>query len=319
MTIEIIILSAIAQVFFHAVLVVLFVSILEITSMRDAWRYRLAFLLSSAFAFTPWYRFFSPILPRWMILAGIVGAFLGGLMATRRKTALWENNSPPSPEIENTVLQAHRQIIHTPLPIPIWKRLFDLILAMLALLFLSPAWVFVAFLIWFEDPGSILFVKNSVGKDGINFHQFKFRTMVQGAEEATGPILASIHDERVLKTGRLLRKSHLDEIPQLINIIKGDMSFVGPRPQRTVLVNKYIQKIPQYVERHRVLPGISGLAQVAGSYYLTPRQKLRFDCLYIRHISLGFDLKLLCLACLIALWYRWQKNWNGRLPRWMLH
>jgi len=97
------------------------------------------------------------------------------------------------------------------------------------------------------------------------------------------------------------------------------MSFVGPRPQRTVLVSNYLQEIPGYVERHRVLPGIAGLAQVAGSYYLTPRQKLRFDRLYIANMSLIFDLRLLFSACIIAFWYRWQNDWDGRLPRWMLH
>jgi lipopolysaccharide/colanic/teichoic acid biosynthesis glycosyltransferase len=96
------------------------------------------------------------------------------------------------------------------------------------------------------------------------------------------------------------------------------MSFVGPRPQRTVLVHEYLEAIPEYAERHRVLPGLAGLAQVAGDYYLTPRQKLRFDRLYIQHASLGFDLKLLFLAFLIAFWYRWRKDWDGKLPRWLL-
>jgi hypothetical protein len=93
------------------------------------------------------------------------------------------------------------------------------------------------------------------------------------------------------------------------------MSFVGPRPQRTVLVREYLDTIPEYAVRHRVLPGLAGLAQVAGDYYLTPRQKLRFDRLYIRYIGLGFDLKLILLAFLITFWFRWQKGWNGRLPR----
>jgi lipopolysaccharide/colanic/teichoic acid biosynthesis glycosyltransferase len=92
------------------------------------------------------------------------------------------------------------------------------------------------------------------------------------------------------------------------------MSFVGQRPQRTVLVRSYIEELPQYAERHRVLPGLAGLAQVAGHYYLTPRQKLRFDRLYIRHSRLGFDIKLLALSFLIAFWYRWQPGWTGRLP-----
>jgi len=113
----------------------------------------------------------------------------------------------------------------------------------------------------------------------------------------------------------LLRKAALDELPQLVNILLGEMSFVGPRPQRTVLVHEYLQRMPEYAERHRIAPGLAGLAQVAGDYFLTPCQKLRFDRLYIRHASLGFDLKLILLAFLIAFWYRWQKDWNGRLPR----
>jgi lipopolysaccharide/colanic/teichoic acid biosynthesis glycosyltransferase len=115
--------------------------------------------------------------------------------------------------------------------------------------------------------------------------------------------------------GRFLRKTALDELPQLINILRGEMSFVGPRPQRTVLVHNYLQTMPEYAQRHCVLPGLAGLAQVAGDYYITPRQKLRFDRLYIRYRSLSFDLKLLMLAFLLAFWYRWQKDWDGRLPR----
>jgi lipopolysaccharide/colanic/teichoic acid biosynthesis glycosyltransferase len=93
------------------------------------------------------------------------------------------------------------------------------------------------------------------------------------------------------------------------------MSFVGPRPQRTVLVLGYLEHLPAYAERHAVLPGLAGLAQVAGDYYLAPHQKLRLDRIYIRHRSLGFDVKLLILAFLVAFWFRWQSGWNGRLPR----
>ncbi|MBN1536663.1 MAG: sugar transferase [Anaerolineales bacterium] len=302
-----------------AALTILIERILAVIRISDTWRYRVAFLLGGACSFVPWYTLISSLHPLWMIFAGVMGAFWGGLLATRQKTPLWENNSPPSPEIQKAVMQIHQQVIPNVDPTPAWKCLFDRTLAILALIFLSPLWIITAFLVWFEDPGPLLFVKNSVGQGGITFHQLKFRTMIQGAEEATGPILASIHDMRALPVGRLLRKSHLDELPQLINILKGEMSFVGPRPQRTVLVYSYLQKMPEYAERHRIKPGIAGLAQVAGSYYLTPRQKLRFDRLYIRHISLGFDLKLISLALLIALWYRWQKRWNGRLPRRLIH
>jgi lipopolysaccharide/colanic/teichoic acid biosynthesis glycosyltransferase len=93
------------------------------------------------------------------------------------------------------------------------------------------------------------------------------------------------------------------------------MSFVGPRPQRTVLVSEYVREMPEYAERHVVPPGLAGLAQVAGSYYISPRQKLRFDRLYVRHASLGFDLRLLAVAFLVVFYLRWRPRWNGRLPR----
>jgi lipopolysaccharide/colanic/teichoic acid biosynthesis glycosyltransferase len=143
--------------------------------------------------------------------------------------------------------------------------------------------------------------------------------MIQGAEENSGPTLARENDPRVLRFGRLLRKTALDELPQLWNILRGEMSFVGPRPQRTALVDLYLQTLPQYAERHRLPPGLSGLAQVAGSYYLTPLQKLRFDRLYIRHAALGYDLRLLAAALALTFYYRWLPNWKGRLPRRWLH
>jgi lipopolysaccharide/colanic/teichoic acid biosynthesis glycosyltransferase len=312
-------LAGLAVALVHAALVLLLERILTIVHLPAPWRYRMAFLFSSGFTLIPWISNWFLVHPAWVIFTGVGGAFLGGLAATTQVWPLWENNAPPSVEIQRNVLLIHRKIIPTETHNPPLKRVFDLMLAASALLILSPVWIIISFLIWFEDPGPILFVKNSVGKGGVTFHQYKFRTMVLGAENATGPILASIQDMRVLHTGRLLRKIHLDELPQLVNVVKGDMSFVGPRPQRTVLVYSYLQKMPEYAERHRVLPGIAGLAQVAGSYYVSPRQKLRFDRLYIQHRSLGFDLKLLCLACLVAFWYRWNKGWNGRLPRRLLH
>jgi lipopolysaccharide/colanic/teichoic acid biosynthesis glycosyltransferase len=127
--------------------------------------------------------------------------------------------------------------------------------------------------------------------------------------------LAQENDRRVLRIGHLIRKTALDELPQLINILKGEMSFVGPRPQRTVLVHGFLKEIPEYAERHRVPPGIAGLAQVVGTYYSTPRQKLRLDRLYVKYASLGFDIKLIAIAFLIVFYLRWIKGWNGRVPR----
>jgi lipopolysaccharide/colanic/teichoic acid biosynthesis glycosyltransferase len=302
---------------------------LTFTGLGSGWRYRLAFLLSAGLpvvvAITAWVEsvLHSPGLhSEWMPagalmhwMAAVLGAFTGSLLDTALNEGLWENNSPPGEAVRQEVHRLHLEQIGQPGPQSWVKRCFDLGLALVGLVLSAPVWVSGIFLIWFADPGPLLFVKNSVGKGGINFHQFKLRTMVRGAEEHTGPVLSQQGDQRVLLVGRFLRKTALDELPQLINILLGQMSFVGPRPQRTVLVLEYLERMPEYAERHRVLPGIAGLAQVAGDYYLTPRQKLRFDRLYIRHISLGFDLKLLGLAFWIAFWMRWQKNWDGRIPR----
>lgn len=234
-----------------------------------------------------------------------------------RWAALWEDNQPPGAEIEREVLQAHR--VFPAVPVPLGKRAFDVGLALLGLILSSPIWLLFSLMIWLEDPGPVLFVKNSVGQGGRNFRQFKFRSMVREAEKGTGPVLSEQSDARVLRVGRLLRKTALDELPQLLNILKGEMSFVGPRPQRTVLVRDYLMDMPEYAARHVVPPGIAGLAQVAASYYITPRQKLRLDRLYVRHAGLAFDLRLLALACLLVFYLRWKPGWDGKIPRRWLH
>ena len=290
-------------------------------TIRRELRYRVAFLASVGLGWALWAyvmistgRFTGLSLP----VFSFSGAFFGSLFATAINENLWENNSPPTNKIQAEVHQQHMEVIGIPDKGSWTKRCFDLCLAIIGIAGSAPIWALISFLVWFEDPGPILFVKNSVGKGGRNFHQYKFRTMVRGAEIHTGPVLSREGDDRVLLVGRLLRKTALDELPQVINILKGEMSFVGPRPQRTVLVHDYLVAMPEYAERHRVLPGLSGLAQVAGDYYLTPRQKLRFDRLYIHNLSLGNDIKLLFLACLITFWFRWRKDWTGRLPRRLL-
>lgn len=321
-----------SRLLFQASLQILLVITLERglaqTALERNWRYRLAFLVSASLPVLyqlvsgPPGENFTNLAWLWrqaaQILISILFAFTGGVLSTALNDGLWENNSPPAEDTRLEVYQHHQERIGRPDPAPLPKRLFDLSLALSGLIFSAPVWLLSCLVIWLEDPGPLLFVKNSAGLGGITFFQFKLRTMVRGAEESTGPVLSQENDQRVLMFGRLLRKTALDELPQLINILRGEMSFVGPRPQRTVLVRGYLQQMPEYAQRHRVLPGLSGLAQVAGDYYLTPRQKLRFDRLYIRHASLGFDIKLLWLAFLITFWYRWQKDWDGRLPRRLL-
>lgn len=322
-----------------AVLCALLTASLSLTALSQRFAYRLAFSIVLLIAIIQFFLTIifpsneiqgltiTNLIPRDTTLAFsllrlalcIFGAFLGSLAATWYLDGLWEDNAPPPQEVKAAVLQNHIPLIGENFPESISKRAFDFVLAASGMIISTPVWLVSAFLIWFEDPGPILFVKNSVGRGGMNFHQFKLRSMVREAEQETGPVLASEGDERVLWIGRLLRKTALDELPQLLNILVGDMSFVGPRPQRTVLVHGYLQDMPEYAERHRVRPGLAGLAQVAGDYYLTPRQKLRFDRLYIQHATLGFDLRLLLAAFLVTFWYRWQKRWNGRLPRRILH
>jgi lipopolysaccharide/colanic/teichoic acid biosynthesis glycosyltransferase len=302
----------------HALLTLATARLMAFTALRRVWQYRAAFVISAGFyvSYFGWRLVFLDGIASWANLsAALLGAFLGGLLATSLEYHLWEDNSPPSERIRLEVYQRHQQVIGVPQAEPVLKRAFDVCLAGLGLVASTPVWLVSAFFIWIEDPGPLLFVKNSVGKGGVNFHQLKLRTMVREAENSTGPVLSSEEDERVLVIGRLLRKTALDELPQLINILRGEMSFVGPRPQRTVLVRSYLESMPEYAERHTVLPGLAGLAQVVGDYYLTPRQKLRFDRIYIRYRSLGFDLQLIILAFLVAFWFRWQKDWDGRLPR----
>jgi lipopolysaccharide/colanic/teichoic acid biosynthesis glycosyltransferase len=315
------ILTSLSVVGLHMGLVVALERLFVNLPMRRKLRYRTAFLVSVGLGWALWVsviifsgRFTGLFLP----VFAFSGAFFGGLVATAINENLWENNSPPSTRIQTEVHQRHLEVTGIPAAGSWTKRCFDLCLAIIGVAGSAPVWGLISFLVWFEDPGPILFVKNSVGKGGRNFHQYKFRTMVRGAEVNTGPVLSREGDDRVLLVGRLLRKTALDELPQVINILKGEMSFVGPRPQRTVLVHDYLAAMPEYAERHRVLPGLSGLAQVAGDYYLTPRQKLRFDRLYIQNLSLGNDIKLLFLACLITFWFRWRKGWTGRLPRRLL-
>lgn len=285
---------------------------------RRSLSYRAALMLSAGFG---WMRTLTlaPMLTfpqaSMYLLLDAVGAILGGFLSTTIDEGWVEHNYPPSEEIRTWVRRRHESLLTSGTRNPRSKRVFDLVLAAIGLLLSAPVCALISVLIWFEDPGPILFIKHSVGRGGVNFHQYKFRTMIRGAEFDTGPILARENDARVLLLGRFLRKTALDELPQLINILVGDMSFVGPRPQRTVLVQGYLERMPEFAQRHAIRPGLAGLAQLVGSYHITPRQKLRFDRVYARHASLAFDLKLLLLSFLLVFWLRWRKDWDGRIPR----
>jgi exopolysaccharide biosynthesis polyprenyl glycosylphosphotransferase len=174
------------------------------------------------------------------------------------------------------------------------KRVIDIILSLLSLIILSPLFIVVAIMIKINSPGgSVLFRQQRVGKDGKIFVLRKFRTMVPNAESLTGPVLATANDPRVTKLGVILRKTRIDEFPQLINVLKGEMSLVGPRPERPEFVYNFGKTEPFYERRHLIYPGVTGLAQIHGRYDSSVENKLRYDLAYVYNISLMLDLKIL--------------------------
>lgn len=166
--------------------------------------------------------------------------------------------------------------------------------ALILLVLMSPLFVLCALMIKVTSHGPVFYSQDRVGKSNRIFRIQKFRSMVMDAEKKTGPILSTRFDSRVTFIGRFLRNTHLDELPQLINIIKGDMSFVGPRPERPEFVEKFVKEISDYNLRSLVKPGISGLAQVCCSYDATAEEKLRFDLIYVEHRrSVSLFLKIM--------------------------
>ena len=178
------------------------------------------------------------------------------------------------------------------------KRVFDLILSFVALLLLWPLLLLLALWVRLDSPGPALYVQERVGMNGRKFRMLKFRTMKVDAE-ASGPGWTTPGDPRRTRIGGLLRRLSLDELPQLWNVLVGHMSLVGPRPERPVYVERFREKIPRYMLRHHVKAGITGWAQVNGLRGDTPLdQRILYDLYYVRHWSLGFDLRILVLTVL---------------------
>ncbi len=181
----------------------------------------------------------------------------------------------------------------------LFKEVSDRVLALLALIVLLPVLAILALLVKLTSRGPVFFRQQRVGQFGRPFHILKLRTMVLDAESKTGPIWAVDNDPRVTRIGRFLRLSHLDEIPQLINVLIGHMSLVGPRPERPVFVAQFRRQIPNYEDRLLVKPGITGLAQVYHSYDATlrdVRKKLAYDLLYIKRMCMMTDVIILFLT-----------------------
>ncbi len=181
--------------------------------------------------------------------------------------------------------------------VPAWyhtlKRMLDLAGALALLVLLSPLLLAAALAILVTMGWPILYVQERTGQDLRPFRLYKFRTMVRDAERESGPVLAAEDDPRVTPLGRLLRTYRVDELPQLVNILLGQMSFVGPRPERPYFVTRHAEEIPGYRERFKIRPGVTGLAQVSGDYATTPERKLKYDLIYLYHLNLPMDLQII--------------------------
>jgi sugar transferase (PEP-CTERM system associated) len=175
------------------------------------------------------------------------------------------------------------------------KRSFDVVMAIVGLVIGGPLMLLTALAIWIESGRPVLYRQERAGENGRVFTLNKFRSMRKDAEQGT-PIWARTDDDRVTRVGRLIRKTRLDELPQLWNVLRGDMSFVGPRPERPFFVAQLASQIPLYEQRHAVRPGITGWAQVKYRYGASIEdayEKLRYDLYYVKHMSLAFDLTIL--------------------------
>lgn len=181
------------------------------------------------------------------------------------------------------------------------KRCFDLVVSALLLLLASPVMLICAAAVRLEDGGPVFYRQRRLTRDGREFEVLKFRSMIPDAEADGKPVLAADNDMRITKTGRILRRFRLDELPQLLNILRGEMSLVGPRPERPELTEEYAKKYPEFPYRLQVKAGLTGYAQVTGTYDTEPIDKLKMDLMYIEQYSLLLDIQILLLTLKTAL------------------
>ncbi len=177
------------------------------------------------------------------------------------------------------------------------KRAMDILISLLAIAALSPVFIVVSALIKLSSPGRVFYLQKRVGEDGRRFAIIKFRTMIENAEKGTGPVWAKENDPRRTRVGSFLRRTNIDELPQLINVLKGEMSLVGPRPERPHFVGKFKKDIPRYMARHKIKSGMTGWAQVNGLRGNTSiEERTKYDLYYVENWSIMFDIKILFMS-----------------------
>lgn len=183
----------------------------------------------------------------------------------------------------------------------ILKRGMDIVCCILAILVLSPVMMVTAIAIKLEDGGPVIYTQTRCTKDLKEFRIYKFRSMIESSEAETGACLSSESDVRVTKVGRIIRKWKIDELPQVFNILKGDMSVVGPRPERPELIAENCRLVPEFVLRTKVKAGLTGYAQVRGGYDTDKLDKLKWDLMYIENYSLLLDVKIIIITAIMLL------------------
>ena len=176
------------------------------------------------------------------------------------------------------------------------KRLMDILLCSVAMIVAAPVMAVVAIAIKLEDGGPVFFRQKRMTRNGREFDILKFRSMIVDAEKYAGAVLATDNDPRITKVGKVIRATRLDELPQILNILKGDMSIVGPRPERKVIADEYCKDIPEFDYRLKVRGGLTGYAQIYGKYNTSAYDKLRLDLMYIENYSFMLDIKLIILT-----------------------
>ncbi len=219
------------------------------------------------------------------------------------------------PDMQDILLGSVKMtsVFHTPLIqvtpdlMPAWqqslKRIIDILVSLIAMILLIPVYIFVGLGVMLSSRGAILYSQERVGINGVPFHMHKFRTMYKDAEKA-GPQLSSDHDPRITRFGLFLRKVRLDETPQFYTVLKGDMSLVGPRPERQYYIDRIVEKAPHYRLLHKVKPGITSWGQVKYGYASDVDEmieRLKYDLLYIENMSLAMDFKIMIYTVLIVM------------------
>jgi lipopolysaccharide/colanic/teichoic acid biosynthesis glycosyltransferase len=271
----------------------------RLSGNATAWLARSGFLVTASLATAALYWVYHRLDQTATTLV-VLGSLAYLSVFTLSTDSLVEDNAPPPPQIRDQIFALHAAAKLRYPQKPRGKRVFDVVAASVGFAVTAPLWVLIALLIWFEEPGPIFFTKNSVGRGGITFRELKFRSMHCEAERDTGPVVATFEDPRVLLVGRVIRRWHLDEMPELLNVLGGKMSVVGPRPLRAVVVRRALDEVPGFAARHSVRPGIACTAQIEKAH-VEPAERLDKDLAYIQRMSVWFDLRLLVRAVVTTL------------------